>query len=163
MLRHYSSVSCICICMYVFTRHMLFFLHSSNAVAFSSYVDAINDHEFVYTLCFLSLSAVETVPGGGDFVSSLFGDCLALALPSSPALPSPSAGERNNNTNQLIITSQTAPLSFFLLFSTSIIHCLPHSLYLYTLHYTLLYPMTQNYINVIDKLLSLCILFLPHR
>ena len=140
MLRNYSSVSCICVCMYVFMRHMLFFLHSSNAVvAFSSYVDAINDHELVFTLCFLSLSAVETVPGGGHYVSSLFGDCLALALPPPPALPFPSAVERYNNTNQLIITSQTASVFFFLLFSTSIIHCLPHSLYLYTLHYTLCY------------------------
>ena len=125
----------VCVCMYVFTRHMLLFLHSPNALAFSSYVDTINDHELVYTLCFVSLSAEETVPGGGHFVSSLFVDCPALAFPPPPSLSSPSAVERNNNTNQLIITSQTASLSFFLLFSTSIIHCLPHSLYLYTLCY----------------------------
>ena len=47
---------------------------------------------------FLSLSSVETLPGGGDFISSLFGDCPALALPPPPALSSPSAVERDNNT-----------------------------------------------------------------
>ena len=136
---NYCPVSCMCVCIYVFTRHMLFFLHSPNVVAFSSYVDTFNAHEIVYTLCFLSLSEVKTVPGGGNFVSSLFVDCPALAFPPPPARSSPSAVERNNNINQLIITSQTASLSFFLLFCTSIIRCLPHSLYLYTLHYTLCY------------------------
>ena len=53
----------------------------------------------VYSSNLFSLTAVETVPGGVDFISSLFGECPTLALSPPPTLSSPSAVERDNNTN----------------------------------------------------------------